>query len=94
METINYIKSFSYEARVFVDGQATGETRMRTKALFMRTVSLFDGLSTTKQFGTLLMTDGVTAEEAEAYFDKDVDYSDVLKFKSIEGSDFYLVTGK
>ena len=94
METINYIKSFSYEPEVYVDGQPTGETRMRTKALFMRTVSLFDGLSTTKQFGTLLMTDGVTAEEVEAYFDKDVDYSDVLKFKPIEGSDFYLVTGK
>jgi len=94
MSAINFVKVFSYKARVFVDGQPTGETQVRTKALFYREISLFDGKATRKQYATLLMNAGVTAEECEDYFATDVDYSDVITFKATQDSEFYVVVPK
>ena len=86
---IKFYKNFTVNFRKWVDGEQTDEVEERTKALFVREVE--GHLASKLEFGSLLLNKGVTLAEADAYFKKDVDYANDVRFVDVDGSDFYKV---
>ena len=89
---IKFVKTFKVEFPVWVDGQPTEEKETRIKALFVREVSVFNGLKTAYQYGSMVLDSEVAQEEADKA-DPNRDWSDELEFVPVEGSNFYKVRG-
>lgn len=94
MKEVRFLKTFTCEVPVFVDGVATDEKRVAVKALFVSTTKGLSGLKTQNIYGSMFLDDDITEEEANKALAVDVDYSAELEFLPIKDSSFYKVVLK
>ena len=88
---ITFIKEFNVTWNVYVDGVKTDDTETRVKMLFKREATV--GGFAQSQYGSIVTVAGME-DTARAYWVADKDFSDLLTFMPIEGSDFYKVVLK
>lgn len=84
--TLNFVRTFTVEFPVWVDGKPTDEKETRIKLLFVERTE-YNGLPRTT-YGSAVINKDWDEQRIHEVYKTDVDYSADLKMVAVEGSEF------